>query len=69
MGMGIMDLPKAPANITPAKFFTEWLPSQMEPFKELIGSLGGGMSAALAARITGAGPGSSPRFPPSPGPG
>jgi len=57
MGMGMMDLPKAPADITPAKFFTEWLPSQMESFKDLIGSLGGGMSAAMAARITGAGGG------------
>jgi len=57
MATGMMNLPKAPANITPAKFFSEWLPSQVEAFKDMIGSLGGDTSAAVAFRITGDGGG------------
>lgn len=57
MGMGMMDLPKAPADITPAKFFNEWLPTQMEPFKDMIASLGGDVSAAMSVRIKGEGGG------------
>lgn len=55
--MGFMDLPKAPADITPAKFFTEWLPTQMKSNRDLISSFSGGVSAAISARITGAGGG------------
>lgn len=51
--MAEMKLPKAPADITPGKFFNEWLPEQMEPIKEMISSFGGGISAALAIRVTG----------------
>lgn len=52
MATGI-NLPKAPADITPGKFFGEWLPEQMEPMKEMISSLGGGVNAAMSIRVTG----------------
>jgi putative sterol carrier protein len=57
MATGMMNLPKAPADITPAKFFGEWLPTQVEAFKDMIGSLGGETSAAMSFRITGQGGG------------
>jgi len=57
MALGMMNLPKAPADITPAKFFDEWLPKQLSAVKDMIGSLGGGVSATIGARITGAGGG------------
>jgi len=57
MATGMMNLPKAPADITPAKFFTAWLPSQVEAFKDMIGSLSGDASAAIAFRVTGEGGG------------
>ncbi len=57
MGLGPMELPKAPADITPAKFFMEWLPTQVDSFKDLIGQFGGGVSAAMATRVTGDGGG------------
>lgn len=54
MASGFMQLPQAPDNITPAKFFTEWLPGQLAPFKALIGGLVGDLSASIATRVLGA---------------
>jgi putative sterol carrier protein len=55
MAIGIMDLPKAPAGITPAKFFEEWLPTQVAAFKDMIGALGAGVSVAMSCKVIGAG--------------
>jgi putative sterol carrier protein len=57
MGIGMMEMPKAPAGITPEKFFMEWVPAQVESFKDLIAALGGDQTAAIGMRITGAGGG------------
>jgi len=57
MGLGIIDLPKAPAGITPAKFFNEWLPTQVEALKDMISAMGAGLSTAISVRVIGAGGG------------
>ena len=55
MSQGMMNMPKAPADITPAKFFTQWLPQQIEPLAGMIGAIAGDVSAAIATRVIGAG--------------
>jgi len=50
--MGLSTIPIAPKDITPSRFFKEWLPQQVEPFKPLMSFLGD-VSATLAVRVTG----------------
>ncbi len=57
MASGMMNIPEAPADITPAKFFTEWLPTQVDSFKDMISGLGGGVSVAMSTKVTGDGGG------------
>jgi putative sterol carrier protein len=53
----MFNLPMAPKDISPGKFFTEWLPRQLEPWAGLIGSMAGDVSAAIATRVLGPGGG------------
>ena len=50
---GLLNMIKAPMDITPGKYFGEWLPNLIEPMKDLIGSFAGDLSAAISLRITG----------------
>lgn len=49
---GIFDL-RAPMDITPAKFFEEWLPTQVENSKELVETFAGDLSFIMSVRVTG----------------
>lgn len=49
---GIFDL-RAPTDITPARFFEEWLPSQVENSRELMETFAGGLSFVVSVRVTG----------------
>ncbi|NQT74626.1 MAG: SCP2 sterol-binding domain-containing protein [Chloroflexi bacterium] len=53
---GVVDL-RAPADITPARFFEEWLPSQVESFGELLEVYSEGISFAVSVKVTGDGGG------------
>ena len=57
MSTGSFDMPKAPMDITPARFFGEWLQAQVEPFKPLIQAMAGDIAFALAIKVTGGGGG------------
>jgi hypothetical protein len=49
---GISDL-RAPTDITPARFFEEWLPSQVENSRDLMETFAGGLSFVVSVRVTG----------------
>ena len=49
---GIFDL-RAPTDITPARFFEEWLPSQVENSRELLETFAGDISFVVSVRVTG----------------
>jgi hypothetical protein len=49
---GIFDL-RAPMDITPARFFEEWLPTQVENSGALIETFAGGLSFVVSVRVTG----------------
>jgi len=49
----LLNMIKAPTDMTPNKYFNEWLPALIEPMKDLIGSFAGELSVAIAMRITG----------------
>jgi hypothetical protein len=49
---GIFDF-RAPMDITPARFFEEWLPSQVENSRELLETFAGGLSFVVSVRVTG----------------
>ncbi len=53
--MGLPELPNAPSDITPEKFFGEWLHSQFDTFKPLVEQLAGDLSASLAVKVEGSG--------------
>jgi hypothetical protein len=55
MAAGMMNLPLAPADITPEKFFTQWLPQQLQSLGSLIAALAGDVKAGIATRVIGAG--------------
>lgn len=54
--MGLPALKFAPKDIAPEKYFGEWLPGEVAPWKPFLGVLGG-LSATLSIRVTGAGGG------------
>jgi hypothetical protein len=47
----------APKDVTPKKFFEEWLPGQFEKVKALVMPFAGEVNAAMAIKVTGAGGG------------
>jgi hypothetical protein len=49
---GIFDL-RAPTDITPARFFEEWLPGQVENSRELLETFAGDLSFVVSVRVTG----------------
>lgn len=49
---GIFDL-RAPTDITPARFFEEWLPKQVENSRDLLETFAGGLSFVVSVRVTG----------------
>jgi putative sterol carrier protein len=51
--MAMPTLPNAPENITPKKFFSEWLPQQIEPFKAAIKQFGGSLQASMSFKVEG----------------
>ncbi|HUT55858.1 MAG TPA: SCP2 sterol-binding domain-containing protein [bacterium] len=57
MSTGSFEMPKAPMDITPARFFGEWLPAQVEPFKPLIQAMAGDIAFTMAIKVTGDGGG------------
>ncbi|MFC2027774.1 SCP2 sterol-binding domain-containing protein [Chloroflexota bacterium] len=53
---GVMDL-RAPEDITPARYFEEWLPSQVESFGELLEVYFEGILFIVSVQVTGDGGG------------
>ena len=51
--MAMPTLPNAPENITPKKFFSEWLPQQLAPFKAAIKQFGGSLQASMSFKVEG----------------
>jgi putative sterol carrier protein len=51
--MAMPALPKAPENITPKKFFTEWLPQQLAPFQNAIKQFGGSLRVCVSFKVEG----------------
>jgi putative sterol carrier protein len=51
--MAMPTLPNAPQDITPKKFFTEWLPGQLAPFKDAIKQFGGDLKACMSFKVEG----------------
>jgi SCP-2 sterol transfer family len=49
---GTFDL-RAPRDITPARFFEEWLPRQVENSRELLETFAGDLSFVVSVRVTG----------------
>jgi hypothetical protein len=49
---GVFDL-RAPVDITPARFFEEWLPSQVENSRELLQTFAGDLSFVISVKVTG----------------
>jgi putative sterol carrier protein len=49
----MFDVPQAPADITPKTFFGEWLPSQLDNFKDLIQTFSGDLSASMSVKVDG----------------
>jgi SCP-2 sterol transfer family len=49
---GIFDL-KAPMDITPARFFEEWLPGQVENSRDLLQIYAGDLSFVVSVKVTG----------------
>jgi hypothetical protein len=47
----------APKDVTPKKFFEEWLPGQFAKVKALVMPFAGEVNAAMAIKVTGAGGG------------
>jgi hypothetical protein len=52
----IFDL-RAPMDITPTKFFEEWLPTQVENSRGLVETFAGGLSFIVSVKVTGEGGG------------
>ncbi len=57
MSTGSFDMPKAPMDITPERFFGQWLLGQVEPFQPLIQSMAGDIAFTMAIKVTGEGGG------------
>jgi hypothetical protein len=48
---------RAPMDITPARFFEQWLPAQIENLKALIEAFAAGIDFSVSVRVTGEGGG------------
>ncbi len=57
MNANAFEPPRAPKDITPEKFFNQWLPEQISGFQEIIKGLAGDVSFSISTRVTGDGGG------------
>ncbi len=47
------NIPRPPADITPKTYFSEWLPSQIDNFQDMIAEMGSDVDATVSIRVTG----------------